>query len=224
MYSAKKRSFIEYARGKDKLSERDYKILYRYSYDLDYWLRCDVAELLCDHYTLKAEEVLRRLTYDLSYIVKLNAIDSLCIGRSERTLRRLYILTKSKDELIRMYAYMSYNDVVKNRNNLRENQSYIMWVQNAVRRDPSDKVKLSMYGELYKSGIQSAFSQFEKAVEKIVKERKVNEVWLAINVLEEISESGGCEGERITEILESLRGIANQKQTERIEKILQEMR
>lgn len=102
--------YVEKLRRKYELSEKDYKVLYRFSHSIDNELRWEAAELLCDHYTPKAEKVLRRMTYDRCYIVRLNAVDSLCIGKDKKTLKRLYVLTKSRDELIRMWTYVNTLD------------------------------------------------------------------------------------------------------------------
>lgn len=220
MYSFKKRFLLENMQKKDELSARDYEILYRYSYDLSYELRSDVAELLCDHYTPKAEKILRRMTYDCHYIVRLNAIDSLCIGRSKKTLKRLYMLTKSKDELIRMYAYMSYNDIIRNRNVRGEKREYTEWVQKAIKKDSSDKVKLAMYGELYKQRVDNSFNRFSQVVKKVIKEKNVKEVWLILNVLEDIMDSRDYDYDKAIKILKSLRSIANPKQLKKLNKML----
>lgn len=211
---------MENMRGKSELSEKDYKYLYRYSHDLNYWTRFEVAELLCNHYTPEAERVLRRLTYDLHYIVRLNAIDSLCIGRTKKSLKRLYRLTKSRDELIRMYAYMSTNDIINNRNIASEKQSYLMWVQSAIRKDPSNKVRISMYGELYKMGIKKAFAQLEKEVKILVEKQETGEVWLVLNVLEGVIEGSVYSYEKLLDMLNMLRRISNQKQLEKIDRMI----
>lgn len=213
--------YVEKLRRKCELSENDYKVLYRFSHSLDNELRWEAAELLCDHYTPKAEKVLRRMTYDRCYIVRLNAVDSLCIGKSKKTLRRLYMLTKSKDELIRMYAYQSSNDIIRNRNIREETSRYLRWIQGGVlEKDSSDKVKLAMYGELYKMGFGKYLARFDTIVKKQIEWKDNSEVWLILNILEDIMDDADYDYNVIMEIIGSLRCIANPKQLQKIEKLL----
>ena len=216
-----KHLYIEKLRRKYELSERDYDVLYKFSHSFDDELRWEAAELLCDHYTPKAEKVLRRMTYDRCYIVRLNAVDSLCIGKSKKTLKRLYILTKSRDELIRMYAYQSTNDIIGNRNIREEKRRYLKWIQGGVlESDSSDKVKLVMYGELYKMGFLKYLVRFNEIVKRMIKEKDNKEVWLILNILKSIMDDTVYDYETIMKIVRSLRGIANSKQIEKIERLL----
>lgn len=216
-----KHLYIEKLRRKYELSERDYDVLYKFSHSFDDELRWEAAELLCDHYTPKAEKVLRRMTYDRCYIVRLNAVDSLCIGKSKKTLKRLYILTKSRDELIRMYAYQSTNDIIGNRNIREEKRRYLKWIQGGVlESDSSDKVKLVMYGELYKMGFLKYLVRFNEIVKRMIKEKDNKEVWLILNILKSIMDDTVYDYETIMKIVRSLRSIANSKQIEKIEKLL----
>lgn len=213
--------YIEKLRRKYELSKKDYDILYKFSRSINNELRWEAAELLCDHYTPKAERVLRRMTYDKCYIVRLNAIDSLCIGKSKKTLRRLYMLTRSKDELIRMYAYQSTNDVIKNRDVCEEKRRYLQWIQGGViEKDSSDKIKLVMYGEFYKIGFRKYLVQFDEIVKREIKEKDNGEVWLILNILKSIMDDADYDYEAIMEIISSLRSIANSKQLEKIERLL----
>lgn len=216
-----KHLYIEKLRRKYELSERDYDVLYKFSHSFDDELRWEAAELLCDHYTPKAEKVLRRMTYDRCYIVRLNAVDSLCIGKSKKTLKRLYILTKSRDELIRMYAYQSTNDIIGNRNIREEKRRYLKWIQGGVlESDSSDKVKLVMYGELYKMGFLKYLVRFNEIVKRMIKEKDNKEVWLILNILKSIMDDTVYDYETIMKIVRSLRSIANSKQIEKIERLL----
>lgn len=216
-----KHLYVEKLCRKYKLSKRDYDVLYKFSHSFDDELRWEAAELLCDHYTPKAEKVLRRMTYDRCYIVRLNAVDSLCIGKTKKTLRRLYMLTKSRDELIRMYAYQSTNDIIINRNIRKEKNRYLRWIQSGViENDPSDKVKLVMYGEFYKMGLQKYLAQFDEIVKKKIKAKDNREVWLILNILKNIIDTADYDYEAIMKIIESLGEIANPKQLEKIEKLL----
>ena len=52
-----KHLYVERLRRKYELSEKDYKVLYRFSHSIDNELRWEAAELLCDHYTPKAENI-----------------------------------------------------------------------------------------------------------------------------------------------------------------------
>lgn len=216
-----KHLYVEKLRRKYELSEKDYKVLYRFSHSIDNELRWEAAELLCDHYTPKAEKVLRRMTYDRCYIVRLNAVDSLCIGKAKKTLRRLYILTKSKDELLRMYAYQSTNDIIRNRNIREEISRYLKWIQGGVlEKDSSDKVKLVMYGEFYKMGFGEYLSRFNEIVKKKIRKKENREVWLILNILKSIMDDADYDYKAVMEILGSLRCIANPKQLQKIEKLM----
>lgn len=213
--------YVEKLRRKYELSEKDYKVLYRFSHSIDNELRWEAAELLCDHYTPKAEKVLRRMTYDRCYIVRLNAVDSLCIGKDKKTLKRLYVLTKSRDELIRMYAYQSTNDIIRNRNIREETSRYLKWIQGGVlEKDFSDKVRIAMYGELYKMGFREYLVRFDVIVKKKIREEDNREVWLILNILKDIMDEADYDYNAIMEIAGSLRSIANPKQLQKIEKLL----
>lgn len=212
--------YIEKLRRKYELSEEDYKVLYKFSHSIDNELRWETAELLCDHYTPTAERILRRMTYDRCYTVRLNAVDSLCIGKSKKTLKRLYMLTKSRNELIRMYAYQSTNDIIINRNIKEEKRRYLKWIQSGViDNDSCDKIRLVMYGEFYKMGFQEYLVRFDKIIKKMIREKDNGEVWLILNILKNIMDDTDYDYDAVIKIINSLRSIANRKQLEKVERL-----
>lgn len=89
-----------------------------------------------------------------------------------------------------------------------------------IENDPSDKVKLVMYGEFYKMGLQKYLAQFDEIVKKKIKAKDNREVWLILNILKNIIDTADYDYEAIMKIIESLREIANPKQLEKIEKLL----
>ncbi len=131
------------------------------------------------------------------------------------------MLTKSKDELLRMYAYQSTNDIIGNRNIREETSRYLRWIQGGVlEKDSSDKVRLAMYGEFYKMGFGEYLSRFNEIVKKKIRKKENREVWLILNILKSIMDDSDYDYNAIMEILGSLRCIANPKQLQKIEKLM----
>lgn len=203
--------------SKKHLSEEDYKYLYVYSVYPDSDIRIDVAQLLCDRYSVRAEKVLLRMTYDIDETVKLNVVDSLSMGKRKRTLKRLSRLTKSKNDLLRAYAHMSYCNVIVNRNIKMEKRNYIKWVMESLLKEESDIVKLMLESELYIHGMKSYFKNIEKIIRQEMLIGFTENIWLILNILEEIYDENNYQ--RIQKLLYLIEEKANLKQKERIKEL-----
>ena len=120
-----------------------------------------------------------------------------------------------------MYAYQSTNDIIRNRNIREETSRYLKWIQGGVlEKDFSDKVRIAMYGELYKMGFREYLVRFDVIVKKKIREEDNREVWLILNILKDIMDEADYDYNAIMEIAGSLRSIANPKQLQKIEKLL----
>lgn len=219
MYTQQRRKYISKLQKKDRLSEKDCIVLCRYAHDVNTELRTDVAELLCDHYSSKVEKTLIRMTYDPAFIVKINAIDSLCIGKSEKALKRLYVLSKSHNELIRAYAVMSSADIITNRAIKEESRKFLAWLQGFIKQEKSNCVKIMLLEILYKNGDKRSLNQMIDIITREVNESESKNVWLIINVLDEILDKENYD--EIIEVLKVLLKHANMEQKKRIIEIIQ---
>lgn len=219
MYTQQRRKYISKLQKKDRLSEKDCIALCKYAHDVSTELRTDVAELLCDHYSSKVEKTLIRMTYDPTFIVKINAIDSLCIGKSEKALKRLYVLSKSYNELIRAYAVMSSADIIANRGIKEENRKFLVWLQRFIKQEKSNCVKIMLLEILYKNGDKQSLNQMIDIITKEVNEGESRNVWLIINVLDEILDKENCD--EVVEFLIVLLKYVNTEQKKRIIEMIQ---
>ena len=143
---------------KDDLSDDDYEILNDITKSDDMCLKCDAADLLIDHTTKQAIEILKTLSNDNDATVRASTYDNMWVFEKQdfdEILRNA--VAHEKDGIARSYAIFSLYDLYSE--NICDTAELIAFMHKLYRTEKDRKCKLQYLRNFYLSGETDKLSE-----------------------------------------------------------------
>lgn len=143
---------------KEALSDYDYEFLNEIAHSDDMCLKCDAADLLIDHTTKQAIEILKTLSNDNDATVRASAYDNMWVFEKQdfdEILRNAVV--REKDEIARSYAICSLYDLYLE--NICDTAELIAFMHKLYRTEKDRKCKLQYLRNFYLSGETDKLSE-----------------------------------------------------------------
>lgn len=143
---------------KEALSDYDYEFLNEIAHSDDMCLKCDAADLLIDHTTKQAIEILKTLSNDNDATVRASAYDNMWVFEKQEfdeILRNAVV--REKDEIARSYAICSLYDLYSE--NICDTAELIAFMHKLYRTEKDRKCKLQHLRNFYLSGETDKLSE-----------------------------------------------------------------
>lgn len=143
---------------KEALSDYDYEFLNEIAHSDDMCLKCDAADLLIDHTTKQAIEILKTLSNDNDATVRASAYDNMWVFEKQdfdEILRNA--VAHEKDGIARSYAIFSVYDLYSE--NSCDTAELITFMHKLYRTEKDGKCKLQYLRNFYLSGETDKLSE-----------------------------------------------------------------
>lgn len=143
---------------KEALSDYDYEFLNEIAHSDDMCLKCDAADLLIDHTTKQAIEILKTLSNDNDATVRASAYDNMWVFEKQdfdEILRNAVV--REKDEIARSYAICSLYDLYLE--NICDTAELIAFMHKLYPTEKDRKCKLQYLRNFYLSGETDKLSE-----------------------------------------------------------------
>lgn len=143
---------------KEVLSDYDYEFLNEIAHSDDMCLKCDTADLLIDHTTKQAMEILKTLSNDNDAAVRASAYDNMWVFEKQDfdvILRKA--VANEKDGTARSYAICSLYDLYSE--NICDTAELIDFMHDLYKTEKDRRCKLQYLRNFYLSGETDKLSE-----------------------------------------------------------------